>query len=146
MSGTDTGLARWHAVVETADPSALPALVAEDAAFHSPAVHAPLEGRGLVVAYLTAALRVLGPHFRYERQWRGETGAVLEFVSRLGDRDIHGVDIIEFADDGLITDFTVMIRPQSALTAVIEHMAAELARMRSEAGAAADPTAPTPPV
>ena len=41
----------------------------------------------------------------------------------------HGVDMIEWDDAGLIQRFDVMIRPQSALTAVIEQMAAELMRM-----------------
>lgn len=127
--GVDLGLERWHAVVASRDPSGLRDLVAEDAVFRSPAVHAPQPGRDTVVGYLTAALTVLGPHFRYERTWRSNTGAVLEFFSRLDDREVQGVDIIEFTDDGLIRDFTVMIRPQSALTTVIEHMSAELARM-----------------
>jgi hypothetical protein len=129
MSAVDDGLARWHAVAASKDPAGLRALVADDAVFHSPAVHAPQEGRDLVVAYLTAALTVLGPHFRYDRSWRSDTGAVLEFFTRLDDRDVQGVDIIEFTDDGLIRDFTVMIRPQSALTKVVEHMRAELLRM-----------------
>lgn len=129
MTDVTAGLAAWHRIAEAKDPTALPALVAPDAVFRSPAVHAPQEGRELVVAYLTAALKVLGPHFRYERSWRNDSGAVLEFVTRLDDRDVHGVDIIEFTEDGLIRDFTVMIRPQSALTKVIEHMGAELLRM-----------------
>lgn len=129
MTGVETGLLRWHAVASSKDPSGLPAMVAEDAVFRSPAVHAPQVGRDLVVAYLTAALTVLGPHFRYQRSWRSDTGAVLEFFTRLDDRDVQGVDIIEFTDQGLIRDFTVMIRPQSALTKVVEHMGAELLRM-----------------
>lgn len=127
--GPETGLRRWHAIVESRDADALPELVAPDAVFHSPALHAPQEGRDLVVAYLTAALTVLGPQFRYDREWRNDTGAVLEFFSRLDDRDIQGVDIIDFTEEGLIGDFTVMIRPRSALTKVIEHMGAELTRM-----------------
>ncbi|MFN8188878.1 MAG: nuclear transport factor 2 family protein [Nocardioidaceae bacterium] len=129
MTGVEQGLERWHAVVAAQDPSGLPAIITEDAVFHSPAVHAPQPGRDMVVAYLTAALRVLGPHFRYERSWTNESSAVLEFITRLDDREVQGVDIIEFTEDGLIRDFTVLVRPQSALTKVIEHMSAELTRM-----------------
>jgi hypothetical protein len=129
MSGVELGLTRWHAVVAAQDPSGLPAIIAEDAVFHSPAVHAPQPGRDTVVAYLTAALRVLGPHFRYERAWRNESSVVLEFITRLDDREVQGVDIIEFTEDGMIRDFTVLVRPQSALTKLIEHMSAELTRM-----------------
>lgn len=129
MTGVELGLERWHAVVAAQDPGGLPAIIGEDAVFHSPAVHAPQPGRDTVVAYLTAALRVLGPHFRYERSWRSDTGAVLEFFTLLDGREVQGVDIIEFTADGLIRDFTVLVRPQSALTKVIEHMSAELTRM-----------------
>ena len=127
---TDEPLARWHAVLEARDPSALPALIAEDATFRSPALFQPAEGRDAVVGYLTAAMRVLGSDaFTYHREWRNDTGAVLEFTTELDGRDVHGVDMIEWDDHGLIRRFDVMVRPQSALTKVIEHMAAELTRM-----------------
>ena len=128
---TDEPLARWHAVFEERDPSALRAMIAEDATFRSPAVFKPAEGRDAVVGYLTAAMRVLGSDaFTYHRVWRSETGAVLEFTTELDGREVHGVDMIEWNDDaGLIQRFDVMVRPQSALTTVIEHMSAELMRM-----------------
>lgn len=125
----EDGLRRWHEVVAAKDAAALPDLVAAEAVFHSPAMFKPQEGRDLVVAYLGAALRVLGVDFHYERSWANPTGAVLEFRSVVGGREIHGVDIIEFAPDGTISDFTVMVRPMSALTTLVEHMGAELARM-----------------
>lgn len=129
-SPTDQGLRRWHEIVASRDPAGLADLVREDAVFRSPAVFAPQEGRDLVVGYLTAALVVLGDGFHYERSWRGEhSGAVLEFKTEIDGREIHGVDIIEFDDDGLIRDFTVMIRPLSALNLLVEKMGAELARL-----------------
>ena len=54
-------------------------------------------------------------------------GAVLRFACRVGDRDLEGVDILRFGADGLITEFTVMVRPYSAATALRERMAALLA-------------------
>ena len=126
----DEPLARWHAVLAARDAAALPGLVAEDAAFRSPAVFRPAEGRDAVVGYLTAAMRVLGTDaFGYHRTWRNDTGAILEFTTELDGREVHGVDMIEWNDAGLIQRFDVMVRPQSALTKVIEQMAAELARM-----------------
>lgn len=122
-------LARWYAVAGSADPAGLPALVAEDAVFRSPAVHAPQEGRETVVGYLTAAFTVLGPHLAYHREWVGDDSAVLEFTTRLGEVEVHGVDMITWGADGLITDFTVMVRPRKGLDTVIEHMGAELLRM-----------------
>ena len=126
----DEPLSRWHTVLQARDESALPALIAEEAVFRSPALFQPAEGRDAVVGYLTAAMRVLGSDaFAYHREWRNATGAILEFTTELGGREVHGVDMIEWDEDGLIRRFDVMVRPQSALTKVIEHMAAELTRM-----------------
>jgi hypothetical protein len=122
-------LARWHAVVESRDAAGLRELVAADAVFRSPAVHAPQEGRDTVVGYLTAAFTVLGPDLVYEREWLAEDSAVLQFRTEVGGLDVSGVDIITWDDDGRIVDFTVMIRPKRALDAVIQHMGAELMRM-----------------
>lgn len=127
-------LARWHAVVERRDPGGLPGLIAEDAVFRSPAVHAPQEGRDTVVGYLTAAFTVLGPHLSYEREWLGEDSAVLQFRTEVAGLDVSGVDMITWDADGRIVDFTVMVRPKKALDAVIEHMGAELMRMLEAAG------------
>jgi hypothetical protein len=122
-------LARWHDVVTSRDAAGLPALVAEDAVFRSPAVHTPQEGRDTVVGYLTAAFSVLAPGLTYEREWLGDDSAVLQFRTTVGGLDVSGVDIITWDGSGQIVDFTVMIRPVKALDAVIEHMGAELMRM-----------------
>lgn len=122
-------LARWHAVVDSRDAAGLPALIAEDAVFRSPAVHTPQEGRDTVVGYLTAAFTVLGPQLTYEREWLSDDSAVLQFHTVVGGMDVSGVDIITWDADGQIVDFTVMVRPAKALDAVIEHMGAELMRM-----------------
>jgi hypothetical protein len=122
-------LARWHDVVTSRDAAGLPALIAEDAVFRSPAVHTPQEGRDTVVGYLTAAFTVLGPDLTYEREWLGDDSAVLQFRTSVGGLEVSGVDIITWDGSGRIVDFTVMIRPAKALNAVIEHMGAELLRM-----------------
>jgi SnoaL-like domain len=126
MDPVETGLGRWHSVVANHDAALLVDLVADGAVFRSPAVFRPQKGRDLVVAYLSAALTVLGGDFHYERQWLRDTGAVLEFRCAVDGREVHGVDMIEFDGDGLIVDFTVMVRPLSALNLVVEKMGAEL--------------------
>jgi hypothetical protein len=125
-TGAELGLARWHEVVASRDPAALRAMIAEDAVFNSPAVHAPQEGRDLVVAYLSAALVVLGPELEYHDTWQRENDAVLRFTTVIGGKDIEGIDLIAWDDDGLIVSFTVMIRPIRALEAVIAAMAKQL--------------------
>lgn len=127
-------LARWHAVVASRDPAGLPALIAEDAVFRSPAVHAPQAGRDTVVGYLTAAFTVLGPSLAYQREWLGEDSVVLEFTTEVAGRSVHGIDMITWDEQGLIRDFTVMVRPAKGLQAVVEEMGAELLRMLGAAG------------
>ncbi|WP_374456042.1 nuclear transport factor 2 family protein [Nocardioides sp.] len=135
MSTAAEALARWHAVVESRDPAGLAPLIAEDAVFHSPAVHTPQVGRDTVVGYLTAAFTVLGPELSYVREWLGADSAVLHFRTKVGGLDVEGIDMITWDADGQIVDFTVMVRPRKALDAVIEHMGAELMRMLEASGA-----------
>lgn len=124
----EIGLKRWHDVIESGDPSRLPAIIAEDAVFRSPAVHTPQEGRDLVTAYLAGAMKVLGPGFRYDDEWVRERDAVLLFASTVDGLQVQGIDLIRWDEDGQIADFTVMIRPFKALQAVMGRMLEELTR------------------
>jgi hypothetical protein len=120
------GLKRWHGVIESGDVTRLPGIIAEDAVFRSPAVHTPQEGRHLVVAYLSAAMTVLGPEFRYDDEWVHERDAVLLFSTVVDGLQVQGVDLIVWDDDGQIASFTVMIRPIKALQAVMTRMLEQL--------------------
>ena len=122
----EVGLARWHEVVESRDPAALESMIAPGAVFNSPAVHGAQEGRDLVVAYLSAALVVLGPELRYHDTWQRENDAVLRFTTVVGGKEVEGIDLITWDDDGVIVSFTVMVRPIRALEAVIGAMAKQL--------------------
>jgi hypothetical protein len=122
-------LESWHEVVRTRDPSLLADLLHDDVVFRSPAVHAPQEGRALTTAYLTAALEVLGPGLTYHRQLVGGDSAMLEFTTRIGDRDVHGVDLVRWDADDLLVDFTVMVRPLQGLNALVEAMGEALQRL-----------------
>ena len=119
----------WHRLVRERDAAALLHLLDEDAVFHSPVVHTPQRGRALVAAYLGAALQVFGaPEFRYLREIRGESEAMLEFETLIDGVQVNGVDIIRWNAAGRIVDFKVMIRPLKAINAVHQRMAAMLAR------------------
>lgn len=129
----ETGLSRWHDVVTSRDPETLADMVAEDAVFLSPAVFKAQEGKHLVVAYLTAALKVLGEDFSYNGEWVHEREVILEFSARLDDLEIFGIDRITFDDDGAITAFTVMVRPMKALNALVQKMGEELSALAEAA-------------
>jgi hypothetical protein len=51
---------------------------------------------------------------------------VLHFRTRVGDREVEGIDMIRRGADGLIDDFTVMVRPLSAVTALRDAIGAQL--------------------
>lgn len=122
------GIAVWHDyMAKGGDPQALKEMLAEDAVFHSPVVHTAQVGRDKVFAYLHAASHVLGGEtFSYVREIVGESEAMLEFTCTVDDIHINGVDIIRWNDDGLISDFKVMVRPLKAINKLWELMAAML--------------------
>jgi len=122
------GLHRWHDALADRDPAVLPGMIAQDAVFRSPAVHTPQEGRELVTAYLAGAMVVLGPELTYHDEWVRERDAVLRFTTVVDGLQVEGVDLITWDDDGLISSFTVMIRPFKALQAVMGRMLEELTR------------------
>ena len=122
-----TGLASWHALIESKDPVALSDLLADDVVFWSPVIHRPITGPEMVSLYLTGAMHVLGDGFHYVREVVSGNDVVLEFSAQLDDLVVNGVDMIHFNDDGRIDDFKVMLRPLKATLAVKEKMAALLA-------------------
>ena len=126
------GLKKWHEVVEAgSDPAALASIMTEDAVFHSPVVHTPQKGRPIVVAYLSAAGQTLGnDSFEYLRKIVDGNHAVLEFQTEMDGISVNGVDMITFNDEGLITDFKVMVRPLKAVNKVWEMMGAQLEKAK----------------
>jgi hypothetical protein len=100
--------------------------LARDVTFRSPAVHRPYEGRLATATVLRAVGRVF-EDFRYLDVFDEGDRAVLLFEARVGDRELQGIDLLRFDDAGLITDFTVMIRPLSGLTALASRMQEVLA-------------------
>ncbi len=120
----------FRAAVEARDFEGAVALLADDVVFRSPVVFRPYEGREVVGPLVLAASRVL-EGFRYEREIGEEGGRdhALVFRAKVGDREVHGCDFLHTNDDGLIDDFTVMVRPLSGALALAEAMKAQLEAM-----------------
>ena len=124
---TDHPLEIWHRLVREHDPSGLNALLAEDAVFYSPVVHAPQRGRKLVAGYLSAAFHVFfNPTFRYVREIVGAADAMLEFETEIDGTLVNGVDLIKWNVTGQVVEFKVMIRPLKAINLIHQRMAAML--------------------
>jgi limonene-1,2-epoxide hydrolase len=120
----------FRAAVEARDFEAAIALLADDVVFRSPVVFKSYQGREVVGALLLAVSRVF-EDFRYEREI-GAEGArdhALVFRARVGDREIEGCDFLHTNEQGLIDDFTVMVRPLSGALALAEAMKAQLEAM-----------------
>ena len=60
--------------------------------------------------------------FRYTDQIETGDTAVLVFEARVGEREVQGVDILRFGDDGRVVELTVMVRPMSGMHALAERM------------------------
>ena len=117
----------FRAAVESKDFGALEATLSPDVVFRSPVAFSPYEGRDAVAGLLRIVGAVLAPQLMYQWQVREGDREVLCFRSRVGDRDVEGVDLIRYGDDGLVAELVVMMRPASALAAMRDAVGALLA-------------------
>lgn len=120
-------LATWHEMVATADMSRLAGIVHPDAVFRSSMAHSPYTSAPALVLALSTVVKVF-EDFTYHRELASGDGldVVLEFSARVGDKQLKGVDLIRFDEDGQIVEFEVMVRPLSALQALGAEMGARL--------------------
>ena len=111
------------------DHDAALATIADDVVFRSPAVYKPYQGKEQVDGILRLVATVF-ENFRYTSEWRDGPTTILFFEANVGERDLQGIDILEEDENGLIEQFTVMIRPLSGLQAVAATMAERLGLTR----------------
>ena len=123
----------FRQAVEARNLGRFPDLLAEDVTFLSPVAFQPYQGRMLVAAILRGADRAF-EDFRYVREINHPDGLdhVLVFEARVADRDIHGCDLLHHDDDGLISEFCVMVRPLSAAKALADEMARQFEFITAE--------------
>jgi len=125
-ASSDNGAAEaFRAAVEHKDYAALLATLSPEVEFNSPIVYQPYFGRDAVAPLLAAIMEVFAD-LEYTDEYTTTHGAVLRFQTTVGDRELEGVDILHFDADGLVSEFTVLVRPYSAATALREAMAAKL--------------------
>jgi hypothetical protein len=119
------GAAGFQKAMLTGHPEVMAAALAPDVRFWSPAVHKPYEGRDAVMVVLSAAHHVL-EELTYTETVESDERTVLFFTAHVADRDVEGIDALRFDDEGRVRELVVMIRPLSALAAVVEAMARRL--------------------
>lgn len=124
---------RFRAAVLDGDLAAIEPLFTPDARFFSPVKFTPFEGRPMILGLLGVLLRTF-EDFRYVGDYHGVStdndgeaeSDILAFRATVNRKDIHGIDMLTLNEDGLITEFTVMVRPLSAVTALSEAVLAGL--------------------
>ena len=93
---------------------AIPSLLAPEIVFHSPVTFHPFVGRETVMGLLTLVGQTF-EDFRYTDELAGEHAHALIFRAAIEGKQLEGIDLLRFDEEGLIDDFTVMLRPLSGL-------------------------------
>ena len=123
----------FRKAVEARNLGDMVAAFTEDAVLHSPITFKPFEGREAIAQLLGILLEVFD-EFQYTDDLESEDGTRgLVFRARVGDRDAEGIDLVRYADDGRIRDLTVMLRPRSAVEALLAAVGSRLAEAQRAA-------------
>ncbi|MCK9740481.1 nuclear transport factor 2 family protein [Pseudomonas syringae] len=126
------GVLEWHRIVAESDWESLAGLLDEDVVFHNPSSFEPHLGRGPMQVILPTVFSVL-EKFEYHRHFGSKSGYVLEFSAEVGGEKVTGVDVIEFNDEGKITDFVVIMRPAGVALTLSHEVGKKIAAAQSSA-------------
>jgi 2,4-dienoyl-CoA reductase (NADPH2) len=124
----DATMQKWHAMVAEGNLAELGSILSPTAVFRSPMAHTPYPSAQAVQLILGTVVKVF-ENFTYHREFANPAGnsVVLEFSAQVNGKEVKGIDMIAFDDEGRITDFEVMVRPMSGLQALGDEMAKRLA-------------------
>jgi hypothetical protein len=128
----DKFVTAWHRVVAAKDRKALLGLLAEDVSLGAPPYYERLHGRELVHHLLGLILHTID-EFTYHRQWQKEGELAFEFTGRVGELQLQGIDLITLNDRFVIGNLDVLIRPATAVDALREIIAPQMASFLSRA-------------
>jgi hypothetical protein len=116
----------FRVAAERHDIDALLATLAPEVVLHSPVSFAPYVGKETV----GVLLRLVSEAFdgwRCVTELQSSDGVIgFVFRTRVGDRDLEGLDLLRLDADGLIAELTVMIRPLSGLIALAQAIGPKL--------------------
>jgi hypothetical protein len=116
----------FRRAAEAKDLDLLRETLAEDVVLHSPILFKGFEGREMALVVLANVIEVF-EDFHYLDEVHGDGTVVLRFAAKVDGRlEIEGIDYLTLDDEGRVTDLTVFLRPQKAVLAFNEQMAARL--------------------
>ena len=126
---TKLAIQKWHNMIETRDMSILNELLADDVVFRSPVAFKPYEGKQVVFFILNNVIQVF-ENFTYHREFftEDQQSVVLEFSAVVSEKQLKGIDMIRFNEQGQIAEFEVMIRSLSGLQALGAQMGERFAK------------------
>ncbi|GAA4117597.1 nuclear transport factor 2 family protein [Knoellia locipacati] len=127
-----------ESAIATGTLDGVDALLADDVVFTSPVAFTPYPGKAITAAILDGVARVF-TDFRYVSTIEEGSRSALVFEAMVGEVSVNGCDFITTNEDGLITEFTVMVRPLSGAKALADAMAQECPRIQAAARAATPP-------
>ena len=121
-------LAAWHEILERNAMEELDPLLADAIVFRSPVAHTPYPGREAIKLVLKNVNQVF-ENFTYHRTLVTDDGTsvVLEFSAEVNGRQLKGIDMLRFDEQGRILEFEVMVRPLSGLQELGKEMAKRMA-------------------
>jgi len=122
------------------DFAAVEALLADDVVFTSPVAFKPYPGKPITAAILRGVSRVF-TDFHYVREINDGPDSALIFEAKVGEVTVNGCDFITTNAEGLISEFTVMVRPLKAAHALADAMGAQFDQIVAEATAAMEASA-----
>src|SRR6516225_9821075 len=110
------------------------AMLADTVVFVSPVAFKPYPGKAITAAILRGVMRVF-EDFHYVREIGAPDARDHAFVFKatVDGREVHGCDFLHFDEDGLIDEFTVMVRPLSGAQALAAAMGAQFPQIEAEA-------------
>ena len=118
-------LAKWHEVVEQRDFDLLSQILADNVQFHSPTVWKPKQGHA-VTHYILQTVIGIFENFKYHREFSEGDSVGLEFSALVDGKNIKGIDLIRFNEEGKIVQFEVMMRPLNGVQRMLELMTEQL--------------------
>lgn len=118
---SNSNLEKWHKVVLEKDLESLKALLHPEMEFHSPTFWGAKEG-GHVAHFVLSQVLDIFQNFEYHREFVDGNDMALEFSCEVKDKNIKGIDLIKWNDDGQIIHFEVLVRPLNGLAELAEEM------------------------
>lgn len=119
----------FRTAVEQRDLDQMVRLLSPDVRLYSPVAFRPFVGHDQVRELFANLLEVF-EGFHYVDELAGEASHALIFRAHIGDVQIHGLDHMVIGEDGLVTEFTVMVRPLSAAIRLAETMAPRVGHLK----------------